>query len=62
MGKSFYLEQLRKTTPLYPLGALDPKKKLGLMEQYARKSQNRNHPEKLAEINEASEDKKWNLK
>lgn len=62
MGKSFYLEQLKKTTALYPLGKDDPKKKLGVMERLARQAQNKNKPDKTAELKEAATDEKWNLK
>lgn len=61
-NKSFYLEQLKKKTPLYPLGKDDPKKKLGVMEKYTRQAAFRGNKPKLDEIKEATDNKGWTLK
>jgi len=66
-AKSYYLEQLKKTSPLYPLGKDDPKKKLGMMEMYARAAQFKGTKEKIDENKEAvgfavKKRKNWRLK
>lgn len=56
--KSFYLEQLKKVSPLYPLGAQDPKKKLSIMQQYSRQAEHRGKADRIAEIKQAVKAKK----
>lgn len=36
---SYYLDQLKKVTPLYPLGSSDPKKKLTIQMIYVRQAE-----------------------